>query len=242
MIVTWDTIVWLDRPKTWFLFTSWLKSEHVLSVIDSKVLEWSVVGPDFILVECQIWTIIITFLSCSDPTTNIGWKYSLHNHWGIKSYIIWNLFLNIRKKSFSNFILHNIQYDSHRKTTTVLSDLIRHEKTLVINQSHIKYGSLCFYTILIFLFISEQLYNFRITTVNDATTDRESSQSNQITCRAKAGCKLIIVLHHFDKKNTNLYVMKRQHIYFVCCACVGLAKILHDSIITVCQVFWMTTT
>lgn len=204
MIVTWDTIVWLDRPKTWFLFTSWLKSEHVLSVIDSKVLEWSVVGPDFILVECQIWTIIITFLSCSDPTTNIA--------------------------------------TATEKTTTLLSDLIRHEKTLLINQSHIKYGSLCFYTILIFLFISEQLYNFRITTVNDATTDRESSQSNQITCRAKAGCKLIIVLHHFDKKNTNLYVMKRQHIYFVCCTCVGLAKILHDSIITVCQVFWMTTT
>jgi hypothetical protein len=74
-----------------------------------------------------------------------------------KSYIILNLFLNIYKKSFSNFILHNIQlYDSHRKTT-LLSDLKRHEKTLVINQSHIKYGSLCFYTILIFLLFQNRI-------------------------------------------------------------------------------------
>ena len=43
------------------------------------------------------------------------------------------------------------------KTTTVLSDLIRHEKTLVINQSHIKYGSLCFYTILIFLLFQNRI-------------------------------------------------------------------------------------
>ena len=149
----------LRNQKNDFLFTAWLNSEHVSSVIDNKVLEWSVVGPDFILVECQIWMIIITFLSCSDPTTNIGWKYSLHNHRVIKSYIIWNLFLNIRKKSFSTFILHNIQYDSHRKTT-LLSDLIRHEKTLVINQSHIKYGSLCFYAtlcILIFLLFQNRI-------------------------------------------------------------------------------------
>lgn len=93
------------------------------------------------------------------------------------------------------------------KTTTLLSDLIRHENTLMINQSHIKYCSLCFYYILIFLFISEQYYYFIITTVNDATIG-ESSPSNQIQCRTKAGCKLVIVLHHFDKKNTNLYVMK----------------------------------
>jgi hypothetical protein len=43
------------------------------------------------------------------------------------------------------------------KTTTVLSDLIRHEKTLVINQSHIKYGSICFYTILIFLLFQNRI-------------------------------------------------------------------------------------
>jgi hypothetical protein len=55
----------------------------------------------------------------------------------------------------------------------------------------------------------------------------ESSRSDQIMCRTKAGCKLIIVLHHFDKKNTHLCVMKRQHIYFVCYACVGLTKVLH---------------
>ena len=55
----------------------------------------------------------------------------------------------------------------------------------------------------------------------------ESSHSIQITCHAKAGCKLIIVLHHFDNKNASLCVMKRQHIYFVCYEYVGLATVLH---------------
>jgi hypothetical protein len=75
-------------------------------------------------------------------------------------------------------------------------------------------------------FISEHDYYFTITTVNDAT-DGESSHSNQIMCRTKTVCKLIIVLHYFDKKNTSLCVMKRQHIYFVCYACVVLTKVLH---------------
>ena len=87
-------------------------------------------------------------------------------------------------------------------------------------------------------FISEQDYYFNFTTVNDGTNG-ESSHSNQIMCRTKAGCKLIIVLHHFDKKNTRLYVM-RDNTSILCVAHVlDLLRfcILPDSIITVCQVF-----
>ena len=120
----------------------------------------------------------------------------------------------VRKVSLISFCI-TYSMTATERTTTLLSDLIRHEKTLVINQSHIKYGSLCFYTIYWSFFFSESYYNFRITTVNDATMG-ESSRSDQIMCRTKAGCKLIIVLHHFDKKNTHLCVMKRQHICSVC--------------------------
>jgi hypothetical protein len=139
----------LRNQKKYLLFTAWLNSEHVSSVIDNKVLEWSVVGPDFILVECQIWMIIITFLSCSDPTTNILFitTESLnHILYGIYFWIF------VRKVSLISFCITYSYMTATEKTTTLLSDLIRHEKTLVINQSHIKYGSLCFYATLIFLF------------------------------------------------------------------------------------------